>query len=72
MHKLIPFATLALTLSAGAVLAATDVKPAEPAAMAGKPAQQSRMKTCNADAKARDLKGPDRRAFMSDCLKKKG
>jgi len=28
------------------------------------------MKTCNADAKAKDLKGDERKAFMSECLKK--
>lgn len=32
-------------------------------------AQQSRMKQCNGDAKG--LKGPDRRAFMKQCLSKK-
>lgn len=37
----------------------------------GKPltAQQARMKGCNADAKAKSLKGDERRAFMSTCLK---
>ena len=36
-----------------------------------KPSQQNRMKTCNADAKAKSLKGDERKAFMSDCLKAK-
>jgi hypothetical protein len=31
--------------------------------------QQEKMKTCNADAKTKALKGPERKAFMSDCLK---
>lgn len=31
--------------------------------------QQNKMKTCNADAKAKDLHGDERRAFMSTCLK---
>jgi hypothetical protein len=31
--------------------------------------QQDKMKTCNADAKAKALTGADRKAFMSSCLK---
>lgn len=31
-------------------------------------AQQEKMKTCNADAKTKGLKGADRKAFMKDCL----
>lgn len=31
-------------------------------------AQQEKMKTCNADAKTKNLKGPDRKKFMSECL----
>ena len=38
---------------------------------ADKPAQQNRMKTCNADAKAKSLKGDERKTFMSECLKSK-
>ncbi|HHN1836841.1 TPA: PsiF family protein, partial [Pseudomonas aeruginosa] len=29
-----------------------------------------KMKTCNADATAKALKGDERKAFMSTCLKK--
>jgi hypothetical protein len=29
------------------------------------------MKTCNADAKTKDLKGDERKAFMKDCLSAK-
>ena len=37
--------------------------------LSNKPAnQQSKMKTCNADAKG--MKGDERKAFMSQCLKK--
>ncbi|MBC3385722.1 phosphate starvation-inducible protein PsiF [Pseudomonas sp. SWRI12] len=32
-------------------------------------AQQSKMTTCNADATAKALKGDERKAFMSNCLK---
>jgi len=31
--------------------------------------QQEKMKKCNTDANAKALKGDDRIAFMSDCLK---
>jgi hypothetical protein len=30
--------------------------------------QQEKMKTCNADAKTKNLKGDDRKAFMKTCL----
>lgn len=47
--------------------AAADAKPT---ASAEAPAtQQNKMKTCNADAKAKELKGAERKAFMSSCLK---
>ncbi|WP_268801031.1 PsiF family protein [Pseudomonas huanghezhanensis] len=32
-------------------------------------AQQNKMTTCNADASAKSLKGDERKAFMSSCLK---
>ena len=31
--------------------------------------QQQRMKSCNAEAKSKSLKGDERRSFMSSCLK---
>lgn len=31
--------------------------------------QQERMKRCNASAKQKDLKGDERRTYMSSCLK---
>ena len=34
-------------------------------------AQQNKMTTCNADASAKTLKGDERKAFMSACLKAK-
>ena len=34
-------------------------------------AQQNKMTTCNADASAKTLKGDERKAFMSNCLKAK-
>jgi hypothetical protein len=32
-------------------------------------AQQEKMKTCNADASAKTLKGDERKNFLSNCLK---
>nr|WP_257230326.1 PsiF family protein [Pseudomonas sp. SbOxS1] len=43
--------------------AANDAKTLTP--------QQEKMKTCNADAATKALKGDERNAFMSECLKKK-
>jgi len=34
-------------------------------------AQQEKMKTCNADAKTKNLKGDERKAFMKECLSAK-
>ncbi len=39
------------------------------AASHGVHSQQEKMKTCNQDARERDLHGDERRAFMSSCLK---
>ena len=38
-------------------------------AAAAKPTQQDKMKTCNADASKKNLKGDERKKFMSECLK---
>ena len=46
--------------SASTTVAAGSTQPGTP--------QRSKMKTCNADAKTKDLHGPDRRAFMKQCL----
>src|ERR1700741_1879345 len=59
MNKLI-VATIAMFVAASAYAA-----PDAPA----KNSQQSKMATCNADAK--DLKGDDRKAFMKECLSAK-
>jgi hypothetical protein len=45
--------------------------PASDAAKPAKSSQQSKMKTCNADAKTKGLKGDERKHFMSECLKAK-
>lgn len=46
--------------------AKSDVKPAVSSA---KTTQREKMKSCNADAKAKALKGAERKKFMSSCLK---
>ena len=33
--------------------------------------QQNKMGTCNAEAKTKELKGDERKKFMSECLKAK-
>ena len=72
---------LSFALAAGATFARTAHAPAAAASDApastsvaaagstqpGTP-QRSKMKTCNADAKVKDVHGPDRRAFMKQCL----
>lgn len=53
--------------------AASTAMAAPATATAAKPAtQQDKMKACNADAGSKNLKGDDRKKFMSDCLKKAG
>jgi hypothetical protein len=56
----------ALVLAAGSGFAADAPKPS-----AAQAAQQARFRDCNADAKAKTLKGDERKTFMSGCLKKK-
>ena len=57
-----------LILALAGLLALGTAQAADKAP-ADKPSQQSKMKTCNADAKAKGLKGDERKAFMSECLK---
>jgi hypothetical protein len=45
-----------------------DCLSAKPAAAPAKMTQQEKMKSCNADTKAKTLKGDDRKAFMKTCL----
>jgi hypothetical protein len=57
MKKLLSAAVLALFVSAPFGAFAAN-------------AQQEKMKTCNKEATEKKLKGAERKAFMSDCLKK--
>lgn len=64
---------LSLWAIAGLALSFTAQAADAPAAGAAAPAkaptaQQSRMKTCNADAGSKNLKGDERKAFMKECL----
>lgn len=56
-------ALVALTFTTCGAFAA-DKKEPSPA----QKAQQEKMKTCNADAGKKELKGDERKAFMSECL----
>ncbi|RZL60975.1 MAG: phosphate starvation-inducible protein PsiF [Variovorax sp.] len=80
MNKLFSLIALGACLSFGAVHAQDKAPaPAAPAAMAtpatpapaaekAPTAQQSKMATCNAAPKAKELKGDERKAFMKECL----
>ncbi len=69
MRNTLVLAGCTLALVAGAH--AGDAKPTGSQPAAKQVAQTARMKSCNADAKAKALKGGERKAFMGDCLKKK-
>ena len=53
-------APAAAASDATAVAAAGSTQPGTP--------QRTKMKTCNADARTKDVHGADRRAFMKQCL----
>ena len=63
--------TMSMLALALALTFSSVVPHAEELSKSGKPltAQQSRMKACNAEAKTQALKGDERKAFMSTCLK---
>ena len=64
-------AALAAAAPAAPAAAPAAAAPAPAAAAAPtdkKTAQQAKMKSCNADAKTKGLKGDDRKAFMKTCL----
>lgn len=59
-------------LSKDYVLKGGEAKPeakTDAKAEAAPAKQQNKMKSCNADAKTKALKGDERRAFMKTCLK---
>jgi hypothetical protein len=70
MKKQYPVIALAIALFAGSAIAAGDAA-AKPAAAGETPKvkQQTKMSTCSKEAKAKALKGAERKQFMSSCLK---
>jgi hypothetical protein len=62
MKQLISVVALGLAMATGSVYAADAKAPT---------AQQGKMKTCNAEAKTKELKGDERKAFMKSCLSAK-
>jgi hypothetical protein len=56
----VPAATASDAAASTSVATAGATQPGTP--------QRSKMKTCNADARTKDVHGPDRRAFMKQCL----
>lgn len=70
MKKILIFACAFLFVSS-VVLAAQATDPGKKTFSSAQLAQQEKMKTCNADAKAKGLKGAERQKFMSECLKGK-
>lgn len=52
-------------VTCGALAADKEKKAPSPAQQA----QQEKMKSCNAEAKTKALKGAERKTFMSECLK---
>jgi hypothetical protein len=73
MSKLLSTLALGLALTAGGAFAASHTGApmagdAKKAPSAAQKAQQDRMKSCNADPKAKAAKGDERKKFMSECL----
>ena len=69
MQKLLSLPTLAAFAALALSFNAQAADPAPEAAPKKAPtAQQEKMKTCNADAKEKALKGDERKAFMKTCL----
>jgi hypothetical protein len=66
-HKAFMSACLKGKSTASANTAAAAPAAAAPAS--AKQTQREKMKTCNAEAKTKALKGADRKSFMSTCLK---
>ena len=66
MRVMIVLAALMFS-TAGVVAAEQEKKAPSPAQLA----QQEKMKACNADAGKKELKGDERKKFMSECLSAK-
>jgi len=67
------FVTLAAAfLMASSVYAVEKEAKPQKEPTAAQQAQREKMKACNQEAKAKDLKGDERKAFMRECLSKSG
>lgn len=65
---------MALAPLAALLLVVSSASAADPVKRTPSPKQQAqyqKMKTCNATAKEKGLKGEERKKFMSQCLKNK-
>jgi len=69
MKKLLALTTLGFSCAFGSAWAADAPAGAASGTAKAPTAQQSKMKTCNADAKG--MKGDERKAFMKTCLSAK-
>lgn len=72
--RIAAYAAIATLLSITAAMANEAERPAPHKAEVKEPEkqptpQQSRMKTCNVEAAKKELKGDERKAFMSSCLR---
>ena len=67
MKRLLCALYLGLAFSVGLVHAADGDAPKKEPSPAQK-AQREKMKTCNAEAKEKALKGDERKTFMKECL----
>ena len=76
MKKFVTLMTLGFAMSVGSAFAASHAGApmagaSAPKASASAPAmtkQQTKMGDCNAEAKEKNLKGDERKKFMSSCL----
>ena len=66
-----PVNKLITVIVLGAGLAFGNAFAADAAPTKAKSKQQTKMATCNKDAKEKSLKGDERKKFMSTCLKAK-
>jgi hypothetical protein len=71
MKQLLAALITTLLLVSHSHAAEGEAKPQKEPTAAQK-AQREKMKTCNQEAKAKELKGDERKAFMQGCLSKSG
>lgn len=62
---------LTLMLAVGAAQAAKDAATSDAPAAKAPTGQQSKMASCNKEAREKTLKGDERKSFMRECLSSK-